>query len=127
MKTLAVVLAAALAAAVLYAALQSYSPVFALLLSLAAAAVIALRLGTAFYGVFRAIVQLAQRADGEAFSGLLRCAAILLLADYARAMCEEAGAQSLAWCTSFAGRCLALAAVWPLLEQICSRIWEITG
>lgn len=127
MTALAVVLGAALTAAALCAALQKLAPEYALLLSLAAAVVILLRLGSAFQSVLRGVYELSQRTDGEAFACLLRCTGILLLTDYARALCEEAGAESLACCTSFAGRCLVLAAAWPLLEEICGRIWELTA
>ena len=50
-----------------------------------------------------------------------------LLADYVRTLCEEAGADTLAWCAGLAGRCLVLAAVWPLLEQIFQTIWGLAG
>ena len=51
----------------------------------------------------------------------------MLLADYVRTLCEEAGADTLAWCAGLAGRCLVLAAVWPLLEQIFQTIWGLVG
>ena len=50
-----------------------------------------------------------------------------MLADYVRTLCEEAGADALAWCAGLAGRCLVLAAVWPLLEQIFQTIWGLAG
>ena len=93
--------------------LQRYSPAFALLLSLGAAVWLLLRL--------------AQRTNAQAFFCLLRSAGILLLADYVRTLCEEAGADTLAWCAGLAGRCLVLAAVWPLLEQIFQTIWGLVG
>lgn len=127
MSGLLPVFGAALVTAVLYTVLRKDFPVFALLLSLASALVILLRLGVAFQGVLRGLAQLQSRVDGEAFSCLLRCAGILLVTDYARTLCREAGAESLAWCTSLAGRCLVLAAAWPLLEQIYQLIWELTG
>ena len=68
-----------------------------------------------------------QRTNAQAFSCLLRSAGILLLADYVRTLCEEAGADTLAWCAGLAGRCLVLAAVWPLLEQIFQTIWGLAG
>ena len=52
---------------------------------------------------------------------------IILLADYAHSLCEEAGAESLAWCTALAGRVLVLAAAWPLLEEIGQKIGSIAG
>ena len=42
-------------------------------------------------------------------------------------LCEEAGAESLAWCVGLAGRCLVLAAAWPLLEEILQQIGSMTG
>ena len=94
--------------------LQRYSPAFALLLSLGAAVWLLLRLAQPLRGVLQAMVQLGQRTNAQAFSCLLRSAGILLLADYVRTLCEEAGADALAWCAGLAGRCLVLAAVWPL-------------
>ena len=107
--------------------LQRYSPAFALLLSLGAAVWLLLRLAQPLRGVLQAMVQLGQRTNAQAFSCLLRSAGILLLADYVRTLCEEAGADTLAWCAGLAGRCLVLAAVWPLLEQIFQTIWGLAG
>ncbi|UQK57809.1 stage III sporulation AC/AD family protein [Faecalibacterium wellingii] len=75
----------------------------------------------------RGVWALSRRVDGTAFSCLLRCAGILLITDYARTLCEEAGADSLAWCTGLAGRLLVLAAAFPLLEEICQRIWGLAA
>lgn len=121
------VLAAALAAAVLYVTLKEQAPVFALFLSLAAALVILLHLGTALRELLAWLAALQARMDGEAFACLLRAAGILLLTDYTRTLCREAGADSVAWCADLAGRCLVLAAAWPLLRQIYETIWELTG
>ena len=107
--------------------LQRYSPAFALLLSLGAAVWLLLRLAQPLRGILQAMVQLGQRTNAQAFSCLLRSAGILLLADYVRTLCEEAGADTLAWCAGLAGRCLVLAAVWPLLEQIFQTIWGLVG
>ena len=107
--------------------LQRYSPAFALLLSLGAAVWLLLRLAQPLRGILQAMVQLGQRTNAQAFSCLLRSAGILLLADYVRTLCEEAGADTLAWCAGLAGRCLVLAAVWPLLEQIFQTIWGLAG
>lgn len=52
---------------------------------------------------------------------------ILLLADYTRTLCKESGAEALGWCAGLAGRCLVLAAVFPLLEEVCQRIWGLAG
>ena len=85
------------------------------------------KISTAAEIVLAGLERLEQRAGGDAFSCLLRCTGVILLADYARALCEEAGAESLAWCTALAGRVLVLAAAWPLLEEIGQKIGSIAG
>ena len=110
-----------LGAVVVFAAaqllLRKDAPAYAFLLSVGAALFVLLQLGVAF----------SRRVDGPAFACLLRCAGILLLTDYARTLCEEAGADTLAWCAGFAGRCLVLAAAFPLLEEICQKIWGLAA
>lgn len=116
-----------LVAAALYALFQKTAPTFALLISLGAAVILLARVGSAFETVLSGLHQLERQAGGNAFSCLLRCTGIALLTDYARTLCEEAGAESLAWCAGLAGRCLILAAAWPLIEEIGQRIWSIAG
>lgn len=127
MSGLGAVLAAAVAAGVLYAVLQKTAPGYALLVSLAAAGAVVLRGLSVFGQALQGIAALGQQVDGQAFACLARCAGVLLVTDYARTLCEEAGADSLAWCAGFAGRCLVLAAAWPLLNEICQTIWELTA
>ena len=117
----------AAAAALLYGLLHKSNPAFALLLSLAAGLAILVRLTVPLQQRAAGLAALAARVDGAAFASLLRCAGVLLLTDYACAVCKEAEAEALAWCTSFAGRVLTLAALWPLLEEVCGMIWELTG
>ncbi len=121
------VLGLLLLAAVLGVLLRSRAPAFALLLSAGAVLVLMFRLRTAAQTLLLGLRRLEQQAGGESFSCLLRCTGIALLTDYTRTLCEEAGAESLAWCAGFAGRCLILAAAWPLLEEIGQRIWSIAG
>ena len=96
-------------------------------LGLAAGLAILARLTAVLQGMAAGLTALAGRVDGVAFTSLLRCAGVLLLTDYACAVCKEAEAEALAWCTAFAGRVLTLAALWPLLEEVCKMIWEWTG
>ncbi len=117
----------AAAAALLYGLLHKSNPAFALLLSLAAGLAILVRLTVPLQQMAAGLAALAARVDGAAFASLLRCAGVLLLTDYACAVCKEAEAEALAWCTSFAGRVLTLAALWPLLEEVCGMVWELTG
>ena len=79
-----------------------------------------------FLFLFRCLLCLAKN-NTPCICRLLRCAGILLLTDYARTLCEEAGADTLAWCAGFAGRCLVLAAAFPLLEEICQKIWGLAA
>ena len=117
----------AAAAALLYGLLRKSNPAFALLLSRVAGLAILARLTAAMQGMAAGLAALAARVDGPAFASLLRCAGVLLLSDYACAVCKEAEAEALAWCTGFAGRVLSLAALWPLLEEVCGMIWELTA
>ena len=116
-----------LVAAALYTLFQKTVPTFALLISLGATVILLARVGSAFETVLSGLHQLERQAGGNAFSCLLRCTGIALLTDYARTLCEEAGAESLAWCAGLVGRCLILAAAWPLIEEIGQRIWSISG
>ena len=120
-------LAIAVLAAVLYALFQKSAPTFSLLVSMAAALILLARVGSAAQSVLYGLVRLEQRAGGDAYGCLLRCTGIVLLTDYARTLCEEAGAESLAWCAALAGRLLVLAAAWPLLEEIGQQIWSVLG
>ena len=85
------------------------------------------KISAAAQTVLSGLTKLEQRAGGDAFSCLLRCTGVILLADYAHSLCEEAGTESLAWCTALAGRVLVLAAAWPLLEEIGQKIGSIAG
>lgn len=127
MNTLTAFFGIALLAALLYTALKRSVPSYALFLSLAAALVILVRVGAVFRSVLLGVARLGEQAGGMAFSCLVRSAVIFLLTDYTRTLCEEAGADSLAWCVGLAGRCLVLAAAWPLLEEILQRIGSMTG
>lgn len=107
--------------------LQKYSPPYAVLLSIGAAVFLLFQLVPAVRTIVQGISSLNRQSDGQAFSCLLRCAGILLLTDYARTLCEETGADSLGWCAGFAGRCFVLAAAFPLLQEVCERVWGLAG
>ena len=113
--------------AVLYTLFQKSAPAFGLFVSMGTAVLVLWKISTAAQTVLSGLTKLEQRAGGDAFSCLLRCTGIILLADYAHSLCEEAGAESLAWCTALAGRVMVLAAAWPLLEEIGQKIGSIAG
>ena len=113
--------------AVLYTLFQKSAPAFGLFVSMGAAVIVLWKISTAAQTVLSGLTKLEQRAGSDAFSCLLRCTGVILLADYAHSLCEEAGAESLAWCTALAGRVLVLAAAWPLLEEIGQKIGSIAG
>lgn len=121
------ILGLAILGAVLFALFQKSAPAFGLFVSVAAALILLWKIGASAQIVISGLSRLEQRTGNDAFSCLLRCTGVILLADYAHTLCEEAGAESLAWCTSLAGRVLALAAAWPLLEEVGQKIWSITG
>ena len=97
--------------AVLYTLFQKSAPAFGLFVSMGTAVLVLWKISTAAQTVLSGLTKLEQRAGGDAFSSL----------------CEEAGAESLAWCTALAGRVLVLAAAWPLLEEIGQKIGSIAG
>ena len=107
--------------------LQKEAPVYAALLSTGGALFLLLRLSDTVQLLIRNVSLLGQQVDGQAFCCLLRCAGILLLTDYVRTFCGEAGADSLGWCAGLAGRCLVLTAAGPLLETLCRQIWALGG
>lgn len=107
--------------------LQRHSPVYALLLSVGTAVFLLLQLLPAARTLLQGISTLVRQADEQAFSCLLRCAGILLVTDYTRTLCEEAGADSLGWCTGLSGRCFILAAAFPLLQEVCQKVWGLAG
>lgn len=121
------VLGALVVFAVVQLLLQKYVPSYALFVSAAAVLFVLWQLGSAMQGLLQSIAAFGSRVDGPAFACLLRCAGILLLTDYARTLCEEAGADTLAWCAGLAGRVLVLAAVFPLLEELCQKIWGLAA
>ena len=107
----------AVVGAVLYTLFQKSAPAFGLFVSMGAAVLVLWKISTAAEIVLAGFERLEQRAGGD----------VILLADYARALCEEAGAEALAWGTALAGRVLVLAAAWPLLEEIGQKIGSIAG
>ena len=120
-------LGVAVLAAVLTVLFQKSAPTFALLVSVGASLILLAHVEAAAQTVLSGLARLEQRAGGNAYGCLVRCTGILLLADYARTLCEEAGAASLAWCAALAGRVLVLAAAWPLLEEVGQRIGSLAG
>ena len=103
-----------LGAVVVFAAaqllLRKDAPAYAFLLSVGAALFVLLQLGVAVQELLRNVLAFSRRVDGPAFACL-----------------EEAGADTLAWCAGFAGRCLVLASAFPLLEEICQMIWGLAA
>lgn len=126
MNAIVAVFGLALLAALFYPVLEKSAPAYALLLSVGAALVLLARAGTSIQPALTGILRLEGHAGGGAFACLVRSSIIILLTDYTRTLCEEAGADSLGWCVGLAGRCLVLAAAWPLLEEILQAIGSIT-
>ena len=107
--------------AVLYTLFQKSAPAFGLFVSMGTAVLVLWKISTAAQTVLSGLTKLEQRAGGDAFSCLLRCTGVILLADYAHSLCEEAGAESLAWCTALAGRVLCLRQRGPCWKRSARR------
>ncbi len=113
--------------AVLNTLLHKTSPSLSVLFSIAATLFLIKKTGQTVKVIFQGLDRLVRQTDGQAFSCLIRSAGILLLTDYVKTLCGEAGAASLEWCAGIVGRCLTLVAAWPLLEEICQAIWKLAG
>ena len=108
-------LAIAVLAAVLYALFQKSAPNFFTAGFHGYGPDFAGPVGSAAQSVLSGLVRLEQRAGGDAYGCLLRCTGIVLLTDYARTLCEEAGAGIAGmvrcagcggfWCWRRRGRC----------------------
>lgn len=123
-----VVLAGAVAVlAIVRLLLQKYSPLYAVVLSIAAGCFLLLQLVPSMQTLLRGILLLEGHTDPDAFSCLLRCTGILLVTDYASTLCRETGADSLGWCSELAGRIFVLATAFPMLEEVCRKIWGLAG
>ena len=120
-------LAIAVLAAVLYALFQKSAPTFSLLVSMAAALILLARVGSAAQSVLSGLVRLEQRAGGDAYGCLLRCTGIVLLTDYARTLCEEAGAESPFMVRRLAANSSAALAVLPLTRQTMGRLTALSA
>lgn len=75
--------------AVLYTLFQKSAPAFGLFVSMGAAVLVLWKISAAAQTVLSGLTKLEQRAGGDAFSCLLRCTGIILLADYAHSLCER--------------------------------------
>lgn len=112
----------ALTAGVLYPLVKSYAPQFAPVLAAAVSAGVIVLLLSAGSGVFQWLGEMGQAVDGEAFLCLAKAAGVLLCADWCRDLCRDNGLSAVAGCVELAGRCLALAAAFPLFQTVCSTI-----
>lgn len=127
MSTAFQILALVVVVALMSVLLQKTSPAFSLLLSIGTALFLVQKAGQSIQALLKSTTVLAQQTNGQAFSCLVRCTGVLLLTDYVRSLCVEADANSLGWCAGLVGRCLVLAAAWPLISEISQMIWGLAG
>ena len=111
---------AGLAAMVLIGVLKQYSPAVAAAASLGAAALIFLAALQMSGPVFDFLNRLAQSTDANAFSCLIRAAAVALIAQFAQDSCRENGQTALAGQIEFAGKLGVLLAASPMLEEMAA-------
>lgn len=111
-----------LAAGVLYPLLKSYLPQYAPVLAVAISLGAAALLISAGMEVFRWIWQIGQAVNSEAFQALLKAAGILFCSQWCCDLCSDNGLTSVADCIDAAGRGLALAAAFPLLQSFYTLI-----
>ena len=119
--------AAVLILMILYTVLKQDLPVYAPVLALAGAGVLVIII--AANGGVQAIEQLRalrQIAGEEAFLCLFKCAGILLVTDYTKSLCKDAGLSSAGVCMEFGGRCLILLTAWPIFKGVLDSIENLT-
>lgn len=112
----------ALTAGVLYPLVKSYVPQFAPVLAVAVSAGVIALLFSAGSGVVQWLGETGQTVGGDAFLCLAKAAGVLLCADWCRDLCRDNGLSAVAGCIDLAGRCLALAAAFPLFQTVYSTI-----
>ncbi|MCI2046672.1 MAG: stage III sporulation protein AD [Faecalibacterium sp.] len=119
--------AAAVILVVLYTALKTAAPAYAPVLALAGAGAVLVLLGSTSGARVLEWLQTLQQAEGaEAFGCLFKAAGILLVTDYTRSLCRDAGLSSAGVCMEFAGRCLVLMTAWPILEGVFQAIERLS-
>lgn len=115
-------LAFAVAAGVLYPLVKNYEPQLAPLLAVAVSAGLVWLFLTAGTEVFKWLEQIGAAADGQAFACLVKAAGILVCADWCRDLCCDSGLTAAGGCIQLAGRCMALAAAFPLLKELSGLV-----
>ena len=79
--------------AVLYTLFQKSAPAFGLFVSMGAAVLVLWKISAAAQTVLSGLTKLGTAGEAATpFPCLLRCTGVILLADYAHSLCEEAGA-----------------------------------
>mgnify|MGYP003602453494 FL=1 len=120
--------AAAVILAVLYTALKSWLPVWAPFIGLAGILVLFALLSGDTLGSLMGYLQDLQQMTGTlAYLCLFKSLGIILLTDYGRDMCRDAGLSAVAGCVEFGGRCLGLLTAWPLFSGVIQNIRLLAG
>lgn len=127
MSEIARIAAAALLLAVLYVLLKETQPAYALLLAAAGCAGMLLLAAAGGARLLSWLQALQGTADSEAFACLIKAAAILLLTEYTRSLCRDAGLTAMGCCVEFCGRCLVLTAAFPMLSRVYQTVWGLAA
>ena len=116
---------AALTVTVLYSAVRSWLPAWAPLVALCGAGAVLAVLAGDEAAWLQGLTGLQQAAGTEAFQCLFKSVGIILVADYSRDLCRDAGLSSVAVCIEFCGRCLVLLAAWPVFSGVLESVQRL--
>ena len=118
----------AFALAMLQAAFKNWLPAWAPLAGVLGLAAAAILIQSAD---LKKVLQILQDLEGlagtEAFRCLIKAAGILLVTDYSCGLCRDAGLTAVGTLVEFGGRCLLLAAAWPLFSGILETVGALAG
>lgn len=109
---------AALTVTVLYSVVKVWLPAWAPLVAVCGAGAVLAVLAGNETAWLQSLASLQQAVGTEAFQCLFKSVGIILVADYSKNLCRDAGLSSVAVCIEFCGRCLVLLAAWPIFSGV---------
>lgn len=117
----------AITVTVLYSAVKAWLPAWAPLVALCGAGAVLAVLAGQGAAWLEGLTALQNTAGTEAFSCLFKSVGIILVADYSKNLCQEAGLASVGACIEFCGRCLVLLAAWPVFSAVLEAAQRLTA
>ena len=120
--------AAVLILTVLYTLCKSWLPAWAPLIGIAGVLIVAALLAAAgLTDILDNLERLQSITGTEAYLCLFKSVGIILLTEYNRNLCKDAGLTSVGVCVEFGGRCLVLLAAWPIFSGVLALVEQLAS